>query len=320
MENIHIIKASESVLAIANLKFEGVTAIPDTWYENITNKAGSADLLAIVLLSEIVYWHKLMPIYEENNLIGYAQKFAGKKLQKQTSDFSKKYKFSEKSVNEALNRLVDLSLITREFADVRKGDLIIQKRQFIDIVPAKIIKISSLEVSTKGKEGVNESYLRVSTKGKEGINESYSYTKTTDTKTTYKEGEAKKIEIIERDNKYYSEMLAYFGQPDNEQTHLRIRQAIRDVGKQLNIESDLEDYVFSQFKAYVGFKKENGTKLHETTQAFIFALSDNDYRAKVKNLSVAKKTESENGGLVFENNIASNGRQVIMPNGKKMYV
>jgi hypothetical protein len=133
-------------------------------------------------------------------------------------------------------------------------------------------------------------------------------------------GEAKKIEIVERDNKPYSEMLAYFGQPDNEQAHIRIRQAIRDVGKQLNLTEDLDAYVFSQFKAYVGFKKENKTKLHETAQAFIFALIDSDYTAKIKNLSVAKKSDSENGALPFENNIASSGKEVKMANGKKAYV
>lgn len=198
MENNRIIKASKSVLAIANLKFEGVTAIPDSWYKNITNKSGSPDLLAIVLLSEIVYWHRLMPVYEDDMLIGYSQKFMGSKLQKQTSELSKKYGFSEKSINEALNRLVDLSLITREFSDVRKGELVIQKRQFIDIIPEQVIKISVLDVQTKGNEGINEGFTPSSKKGNEGINQSYSYTKTTDTKTTDTEEEKAPRKISEK--------------------------------------------------------------------------------------------------------------------------
>ncbi len=137
-----ILSSTPSVLAIKDLDFSRGILIPHTWFSEILGKSGAPDTTAIVLLSEIVYWYRLMPIYENNELKGYSKKFVGEKLQKQSKDFAQKFGWSAKSVNEALNRLVDYQLITREFKDVNCNGYVAQERQFIDIIAENIVKIT----------------------------------------------------------------------------------------------------------------------------------------------------------------------------------
>lgn len=137
-----ILSSTPSVLAIKDLDFGRGILIPHAWFSQVLTKSGAPDMTAIILLSEIVYWHRLMPVYEKNELIGYKKKFEGNKLQKQTKDFAKKFGWSSKTINEALNRLVELQLITREFKDVHLENYVAQERQYIDIVPQNLIKIT----------------------------------------------------------------------------------------------------------------------------------------------------------------------------------
>lgn len=167
-----ILSATKSVLEIKDLHFEG-NVVPHNWYTHIKNKSGASDLLAITLLSEIVYWYRLMPVYdkEKDVLLGYKKKFNADKLQKQTKELANKFGFSEQSTNSALKRLVDLKLITREFRDITlKNGAVIQKRQFLDIVPTNILLISTIkERCTRKLSSLDKNLV-------EGVQESYSYT------------------------------------------------------------------------------------------------------------------------------------------------
>ena len=152
-----IISSTPSVLAIKDLDFGRGILIPHTWFSKVLTKSGAPDMTAIIILSEIVYWHRLTPVYEKDELVGYKKKFEGKELQKQSKDFAKKFGWSAKTVNEALNRLVVYRLITRNFKDVSFEKYVAQERQYIDIVPENIIKITfdCEEVVTKG---INETF------------------------------------------------------------------------------------------------------------------------------------------------------------------
>lgn len=190
-----ILDATPTVLEIKDLHFEG-NVIPHNWYAHIKNKSGASDLLAITLLSEIVYWYRLMPVYdkEKDILLGYKKKFNKDKLQKQTKELAEKFGFSEQSTNNALKRLVKLGLITREFRDITlQNGIVIQKRQFIDIVPNAIKAITTIQ------ERCTTKLHTLHKKVVEGVQESYPYTCIT-SETTNKETNTGDVLLKKSDN------------------------------------------------------------------------------------------------------------------------
>lgn len=201
MSNVKIFNTTPSVMAMKDFDFLDTVLTPQIWYKKIKTKAGGADFLAITLLSDIVYWHRLRPYYDNDTLIGYTKKFHSDKLQKQTTDLAEIFCVTPKAINAALNRLVEMQLITREFRDVKVGKVLYQNRQFIDIIPKNIIKISQVQEdknkpkpNTFGLDHPKPKVLTPNTKGLDTLNPNDPYTKTTNTKTTntkniYKEEE-----------------------------------------------------------------------------------------------------------------------------------
>ena len=68
---------------VGEMSFVG-NIIPDAWYHTITKENGHANLNAIVLLSEIVYWYRPTEMKDElsGRLTGMKKKFRDDLLQK----------------------------------------------------------------------------------------------------------------------------------------------------------------------------------------------------------------------------------------------
>lgn len=91
-----------TVDAIGNMHLEG-NVIPHTWYENIRlESTGKPDLIAITLLSEIVYWYRPSYMKEEESgrLIGMKKKFKADALQRSYDSFVAQFGFSKKNKSE----------------------------------------------------------------------------------------------------------------------------------------------------------------------------------------------------------------------------
>lgn len=57
-------KLPEIVKAIAQIHFEG-NAIPHEWFRHIKLPSGNTDITDIILLAEIVYWHRPITAIDE---------------------------------------------------------------------------------------------------------------------------------------------------------------------------------------------------------------------------------------------------------------
>lgn len=89
--------------------------IPENWYQWIRKGTGKPDLLAIVLLSEIVYWYRPTEVRDEisGNLIGYRKKFSDQFLQKSYNQMASKFGETKAVVKRAMDTLEELGLIRR---------------------------------------------------------------------------------------------------------------------------------------------------------------------------------------------------------------
>lgn len=123
-----------TVDAIGQMHLEG-NVIPHTWYENIRLSTGKPDLIAITLLSEIVYWYRPTHVKEEasGRLLGIKKKFKADALQRSYDSFVEQFGFSKKQVREAMDRLEQLGLITRDFRTITSNGINLSNVLFIDL-------------------------------------------------------------------------------------------------------------------------------------------------------------------------------------------
>ncbi len=115
----HISSGNQIVDAMGKINITG-NVIPQIWYNTITRPNGKPYLLAISLLSDIVYWYRPSEVRDENSgqLIGWRKRFHGDLLQRSYQQYADLYGESKRSVKAALDRLEELGVIEKHFRDV----------------------------------------------------------------------------------------------------------------------------------------------------------------------------------------------------------
>ena len=137
-----------AVDAMDRIRISG-NVIPESWYKEILRDNGKPYLLAIILLSEIVYWYRPVDDRDESSgcVIGLRKKFKGDLLQKSYEELSVKYGESKRTVKAALDRLESLGLIRKVFRDLKfKNGTKLFNVMFIEIFPDRIEEISHYDV------------------------------------------------------------------------------------------------------------------------------------------------------------------------------
>lgn len=105
---------------MATFRIKGNVIAPE-WYQTITRENGKPYLLAISLLSDIVYWYRPNEVRDEQsgNVLGWQKRFSGDLLQKSYEQYADYYGESKRSIKAAIDHLVRLGVIERVFRDVR---------------------------------------------------------------------------------------------------------------------------------------------------------------------------------------------------------
>lgn len=115
-----------TVAAIGQMHFEG-NIIPHTWYKAISFPNGKADVNAILILAEIVYWYR--PTVERNEatgeIISIRKKFKEDMLQRHYQSFADQFGLTKRQCQDAIGRLIGLGLVRRELrtVDTAQGKL-----------------------------------------------------------------------------------------------------------------------------------------------------------------------------------------------------
>jgi hypothetical protein len=125
---------------------------PISWFRTILTGSGKPDVVAIILLSDIVYWYTPVMTRDEHtgDVIGIQQKFQADKLQKTYQEYADIFGFSKNQIKNAIDNLCSQGLITREFRHIKTGTgLAITNVMYIEPIFDNIVKISNKIRSTQ---------------------------------------------------------------------------------------------------------------------------------------------------------------------------
>lgn len=144
--------------AIGKINFEG-HQVPHTWYEHLTytNKRGTyCHHLAILLLADILYWHRPTLVKDEatGEILGWRKKFKSDKLQRSYKALATQLGATDRQVREAAHFLQNLGLIDLEFRTFETPEgLTLVNVMYISCNPEAI---SHITFSRKKGGGVTE--------------------------------------------------------------------------------------------------------------------------------------------------------------------
>lgn len=93
---------NEAVDAMAAMAVTG-NVIPATWYKTITTPSGKADLVAINILSDVLYWYRPREVRDEytGDIVAYQKRFAADYLQRSYEQLSEHFGILTFAVEEA---------------------------------------------------------------------------------------------------------------------------------------------------------------------------------------------------------------------------
>lgn len=94
--------------------------VPDEFYKFIKKPStGKTDKLAVLIFSNIVYWHRPTYIYDnDGKVISVKKKFKGNLLQKNYDFYAEKYDEPKRSIKASFDTLEDLGLIKRVWKNI----------------------------------------------------------------------------------------------------------------------------------------------------------------------------------------------------------
>lgn len=110
---------NQTVDAVGQLHFEG-NVIPHTWYTEIKMPNGKTDAVGVLVLAEIVYWHRPTYFKDEHSgqLKGMKKRFKADMLQRSYDSFVEQFGFTKRQVRDACQRLENIGVITRHFRTI----------------------------------------------------------------------------------------------------------------------------------------------------------------------------------------------------------
>ena len=137
-----------SVDALAEMSISG-NVTPVNWYKTILRENGKPYLLAICVLSEIVYWYRPVEVRDEHSgmTIGYRRKFREDLLQKTYNDFAEQFGESRRSVKAAFDRLEEIGVIRREFRNIETNSgMVLNNVMYIDLCVDRLYTCTYLNI------------------------------------------------------------------------------------------------------------------------------------------------------------------------------
>ena len=108
---------------------------PDNWYRWILRENGKPYLLAITILSEIVYWYRPAEVRDEatGQVIGYRKRFRDDVLQKSYTQLADKYGEGKSAVKRALDVLEALDIVRREWRTIHHETMNRMEQMLLEI-------------------------------------------------------------------------------------------------------------------------------------------------------------------------------------------
>ena len=122
---------------------------PLNWYKRVLRYNGKPFLLAITILSDIVYWYRPVEVRDEETgrVVELRKKFKGDYLQKTYKQYADLFGETKRSIKSAFDALEKIGVVRRIFRDVSVGDnddLKLYNVMFVDL-DFEILKTITIE-------------------------------------------------------------------------------------------------------------------------------------------------------------------------------
>ena len=132
-----------AVDAIATMAVTG-NVIPATWYKTITGPTGKADLVAINILSDILYWYRPREVRDEftGDVVAYQKRFSADLLQRSYEQLADHFGISKRQAKDAVVRLEELGAIRRVFRNIESSAGTMGNVMFIAISPKRVYELT----------------------------------------------------------------------------------------------------------------------------------------------------------------------------------
>lgn len=132
--------------------------VHSAWFKTITTENGKADLVAINILAEIVYWYKPTEVRDEltGQHVGWKNKYREDLLQKSYASLANEFGLSERQVKAAIVRLEDLGVITRVFRTINANGMVLNNVLYIQLNVEQLKKISTYPMQLPSDEILSE--------------------------------------------------------------------------------------------------------------------------------------------------------------------
>ncbi|WP_273125785.1 DnaD domain-containing protein [Bacillus weihaiensis] len=134
---------NKTVDEIGKIHFEG-NIIPHAWYQTLRLESGKPDLVAMILLSDFVYWHRPTIVRDEQTgqVTATKKKFKADLLQKSYKSLTEQFGFSDKQIREALKRLEDKQVLKRVLKTIDTPIGKLPNMLFIKLNVSGLVKIT----------------------------------------------------------------------------------------------------------------------------------------------------------------------------------
>ena len=119
--------------------------IPAVWYRTITKDNGKPYLLAIVILSDIVYWYRPSEVRDQGtgHILGWKKKFSEDILRQSYQYYVDLFGESKKTIKTAMDKLEQLKVIRREFRTVSYGDgMLCNNVMYVELNPDMLYQLT----------------------------------------------------------------------------------------------------------------------------------------------------------------------------------
>lgn len=114
---------NETTDKLIGIEFSG-NVIHNQWYKTIVKENGKADIIAINILADIVYWYRPTEVRNESTgqTIGYKKKYKADLLQRGYESYADQFGISKRQVKSAMDRLEELDIIRKDFRNITTVD------------------------------------------------------------------------------------------------------------------------------------------------------------------------------------------------------
>ncbi len=119
--------------------------VPSIWFKTMRNECGKPMLLAIEILSDIVYWYRAKEIRDEGTgtLVGYKKKFKKDLLQRSYRQIEEQYGVTKKQARLAIEYLCDIGVIRKHLRnETTKDGIKLYNSMYLELVPGKLKEIT----------------------------------------------------------------------------------------------------------------------------------------------------------------------------------